>query len=320
TLKSLSNLADATLGAVLNLARSEIEERGHALPAGVRLAVLGLGRLGYRELDYESDLDLIFLHEGADQTGTRVLTSRWCETMVRLLSTLSQDGQLYRVDLRLRPSGREGDLVPSFEGLRDYFQRTAEVWELQAFLKARPVAGDLELGARAVGEIEAVVLDRAARLGQETIVSEVGAMRSRLQQGTGGRRGGARSLKLAPGGIFDVHFSIELLQLRHAVRSPQDKDTLRLLTHLNALGWLSERHLAALYEGYLFLRALEHAMRLVHDRPLGALPSDAARLRDLALAMEDEGMEGLSGERLIDLHRRHTATVRAACESILGAS
>jgi [glutamine synthetase] adenylyltransferase / [glutamine synthetase]-adenylyl-L-tyrosine phosphorylase len=319
TLKSLSNLADATLELVIDLARTEMRERGHEVPETLRLGVLGLGRLGYRELDYESDLDLIFFHDGVGDAGERAAASRWCETIIRILSSLSQDGQLYRVDLRLRPSGGEGDLVPSFEGLRDYFRETAEVWELQSFLKARPVAGDLQLGERAVEEIESLVLERAASLGWVALARQVDSMRGRLQRGAGGRRGAGGSLKLAAGGRFDVHFCIELLQLHHAVRGPADKDTLRLLTHLNELGILSNERLATLYEGYLFLRALEHAMRLVHDRPLGALPGDAMRLRDLALAMEDEGMEGLSADRLLQLYRRHTAAVRSAYRAIVRA-
>ncbi|MFQ5876123.1 MAG: hypothetical protein ACE5JH_00295 [Acidobacteriota bacterium] len=313
-LKCLSNLADATLQAVVLLEAEAMRGGAHQGPAGLKLAVLGLGRLGYREMDYGSDLDLIFVRDegGAEAAGARSAAHRWAEGIVRTLSTLSQDGQLYQVDLRLRPSGSEGELVSSVEGLREYFRESAEVWELQSFLKARPVGGDPELGARAVAEVHSVILERGRRLGPAGLAAAVESMRERLIREPARKDG----VKIGEGGLLDIHFVIDYLRLRHSVSDPDDKDTLRLLSHLGRLGHLAEEPMRVLYEAYLFLRALEHAMRLLYDRPLARLPGDPVRLRELAL---DLGIgEGRSPEReLLEAFRGHTSRVRGLFEAIL---
>ena len=321
-LKSLSNLADACLDAATALAREELGERVRAEGpgGGARLAVLGLGRLGYRELDYGSDLDLLFVVEPEEGVGAevRLAASRWCEEIVRVLSTLSRDGQLYKVDLRLRPSGHEGELVSTPESLRAYFLEEAEVWEMQSFLKARPVAGDLDLGRRTVSAIESLVLDRSREMGDRGISAVIAAMRRRLQDAAGRMPGLARSVKLGAGGILDVHFLIECLQLRHGVRNPADKDTLRLLTHLEGLGLLEDRQLRVLYEGYRFLRALEHEMRLIHDPPLERLPHDPARLGEIAVALDPGAPQSrLAARRLMEAFGSHTLAIRSLYEEVV---
>jgi [glutamine synthetase] adenylyltransferase / [glutamine synthetase]-adenylyl-L-tyrosine phosphorylase len=317
TLKGLSDLADATVEAAMTLGRDAAEERAVPSPAGLRMAVLGLGRLGYRELDYLSDLDLVFVYasEGPDEGGARAAAGRWAAATVRTLSSLSRDGQLYQVDLRLRPSGREGDIVASVAGLTAYFRGEAEVWELQSFLKARPVAGDRDLGARVVSELEAILLERAARLGPATVGRAVEDMGRRLRAGAAGTRAG---FKLGEGGILDVHFAIEFLQLAHSVAAPPDKDTLRMLTHLRNLGLLEEEPLQALYQGYLFLRSLDHTMRLMRERPLDLLPEDPRGLGELARAMEMPGDDPAdTGRRLQVLVRERRRAIRRAYEAVL---
>ncbi len=317
-LKSLSDLAEATLEVTVRLARQELAGPGRPVPRGLRLAVLGLGRIGYREMDYGSDVDLVFVCEAAGRKSeARSLARTWCEGIVRILSTLSRDGQLYRVDLRLRPSGGEGELVTSLEGLVDYVRGAAEVWELQSFLKVRPVAGDPALGARAAETIEALILEQGARQDPDALRAAVDDMRRRLTQKA--HREGWRSVKLGEGGLFDIHFIIEFLQLRHAERNPPDKDTIRLLTHLNRLGHLSDEHLQVLYESYLFFRALDHEMRLTYDRPLEGLPDDPARLAEIALTFE--GAPAEPAERAAHLKetlRRHASAVRRVYEEIVG--
>ncbi len=238
--------------------------------------------------------------------------------MVRILSTLSSDGQLYRVDLRLRPSGRQGDLIRSVSSLRDYFRRDAETWEMQSFLKARPVAGDPSLGLRAVEEIEVLILDRARGVSGSQLAVDVDGMRRRLSE-AGPADAERPNVKLGDGGLLDVHFLIEYLQLRHGIANPEDMDTLRLLTHLNQQEVLGEQSMRHLYEGYLFLRALDHEMRLIHDPPLEYLPADDRRRRELALAMDPLATEGEedTGDRLIETYRRHAHAIRAVYESIV---
>jgi len=285
--KSLSLLADATLDAALVLARDEVRLMGGD-GDGPRLAILGLGRLGYRELDYGSDLDLVFLHDprAGDPAADRAAASRVCEAVVRLLSSLSREGQLYRVDLRLRPSGSKGELVASPGALRAYFQGDADVWEMLSFLKARAVAGDRALGGRAVADVETTLLERAARMPERELVASARDMRRRLLE-AGGGVAGARRPKHGAGGLADIDFAAEYLQLRHGVRGPDDKDTLRLLTLLRERGILGESEMSAFYEGYLFLRGVDHEMRLMHGGPVDALPDDASRLAEIAQCLPE---------------------------------
>jgi len=317
-LKSLSDLADATLRAAVRLARRRLAEEGRPIPAGLKLAVIGLGRLGYREMDYSSDLDLVFVGRTSGRSGgAQALARLWCERVVEMLSSVSRDGQLYRVDLRLRPSGREGELVATESGLEAYFRDAAEVWEMQSFLKARPAAGDPGLGKRCVDAIQSLILEKGTRLGAETLRQAVDDMRRRLVQEA--RREGRGSVKLGEGGLFDIHFVVEYLQLRHGVANPPDKDTLRLLTTLNRLGHLTGPQLTVLYESYLFFRTLDHEMRLVHDRPLRGLPDDPARLSEIGLAFE--GTPRDPAERagnVRDQFERHAAAVRAVYADIVG--
>ncbi|OLC55558.1 MAG: hypothetical protein AUH92_01865 [Acidobacteria bacterium 13_1_40CM_4_69_4] len=317
-LKSLSDLAEATLEVAVRLARQDLHGPGQAGPRGLRLAALGLGRLGYREVDYGSDLDLVFVYETPPgRCAVRSIVRVWCERIVRILSSLSRDGQLYRVDLRLRPSGGEGDLVTSVEGLVNYFHEAAEVWEMQSFLKARPVAGDPALGARAAETLETLILEQGAHEGADVLRAAVDGMRQQLIREA--QCDARRSVKLGAGGLFDIHFIIEFLQLRHGVRNPPDKDTVRLLTHLNRLGHLSESAMQALYEAYLFFRSLDHEMRLIHLRPLDRLPEDDARLAEIALAIGASAAQ--TGELAAGLRvtfERHTAAVRRVYAETIG--
>jgi len=302
----------------VRLARRDVAGPGGIIPGGLRLAVLGFGRLGYREMDYSSDLDLVFICEEKGRKGeTRPLARLWCERTVRFLSSLSRQGQLYSVDLRLRPSGGEGELVTTLAGLADYFGDAAEVWEMQSFLKARPVAGDLLLGGRAVETLEAMILEKGSSLGVEVLREAVDDMRRRLIQEA--RRDGRRNVKLGEGGLFDIHFIIEFLQLRHGVPNPPDKDTIRLLTLLNRLGHLSDAQLQVLYESYLFFRALDHEMRLIHDRPLRGLPDDPIRLAEIGLAFEGAPPDQEGRARHVrETFQRHTAAVQGVYAEIVG--
>jgi [glutamine synthetase] adenylyltransferase / [glutamine synthetase]-adenylyl-L-tyrosine phosphorylase len=312
--KSLSHLADGAVEAALRLARDE----AGGLGPGTRLAVIGLGRLGYRELDYGSDLDLLFVHEteGDDQAARRARASDLCAGVVRILSTHSRDGQIYRVDLRLRPSGSKGDLVASPRALADYFTRGADVWEMQSFLKARPVAGDRALGEQVVGDIERLILTRAAAIPEAELVSTVRDMRERLTA-AGRPDPEARRPKLGRGGLADIDFAIEYLQLRHGVTGPRDKDTLRLLTHLASAHLLGEEEMRAFYEGYLFLRALDHEMRLLGGAPADALPADPRRLQEIASALPEFTDAPESRAALYQAWDLRTAAVRRAFDTVV---
>ena len=311
TLHQLSDLADITVDAALRLARDAVAQKAP------RIGVIGLGRLGSREIDYDSDLDLIFLYDaaGGDSADERAAATRVCEAAVRLLSTLSRDGQLYEVDLRLRPTGSKGELVASPAGLLAYFRNDADVWEMQSFLKARAVAGDFDLATRAARDVEAVVLARGAALPPADLAEAVRDMRRRQREARGGSAG-ERRLKHGPGGLSDIDFAIEFLQLRHRVPGPPQKEARRMLEYLNALGLLAPGPFAALYEGDRFLKNLDHALRLIHGRPMKTLPSDALRL-DEAAALMDRLEDPPAGRDLPEIFDRRTQAVRAAFEAVL---
>ncbi|HET8947119.1 MAG TPA: hypothetical protein VFQ07_09060 [Candidatus Polarisedimenticolia bacterium] len=315
TLHQLSDLADITVDACLRLAREEV-----ATKRAPRLGVIGLGRLGSREIDHDSDLDLIFLYDpaGGDTVEERAVATRICEGAVRLLSTLSRDGQLYQVDLRLRPTGSKGELVASPAGLLAYFRHDAEVWELQSFLKARAVAGDRDLAAQTARDVESVVLARAAAMAPRDLAEAVRDMRRRQREARGGSPG-ERRLKHGAGGLSDIAFAIEFLQLRHRVPGPPQKEARRMLEHLQDLGLLAPEPFAALYEGDRFLKHLDHALRLIHGRPVKTLPLDAGRLQEVASLLD--GLEDPpSGQDLPAIFDRRTQAVRAAFEAVLAPS
>jgi glutamate-ammonia-ligase adenylyltransferase len=315
TLRALSDLADAAVAACLELARGDLD--AEAAEAAGRLAVLGLGRLGYRELDYGSDLDLLFVHAaaGADPARERAAASRACAAVVRLLSTLSRDGQMYRVDLRLRPSGSKGDMVHSAPGLATYFRDAADVWEMQSFLKARTVAGRSDLGEEARVAAERAILDRSGAIAPGDLAFAVRDMRRRLMEAWKGPPD-ARRPKHGAGGLSDVDFAIEFLQLRHGVASPEGKDTPHLLGALRDRGHLGAPEYAALYEGERFLRRLDHELRLLHGRALEALPLDPRHLEELAAGL-DRMDEPPDAATLLPLYDRRTASVRRAFEAVL---
>jgi glutamate-ammonia-ligase adenylyltransferase len=237
--------------------------------------------------------------------------------MVRHLSTLSRDGQLYRVDLRLRPSGGAGDLVYSVGSLGDYIRDQAETWELQSFLKARPVGGDLELGRRGARAIESLLLERARSIGAQQLATDILEMRRRLVEAAE-KDGRLHDVKLGDGGQLDIHFLIEYLQLSHGIDNPEDKDTLRLLTVLSEQQALDENSMRTLYEGYLFMRALDHEMRLIHHPPLRSLPADEGQRRELAEGLDPSASEDPgAGRKLLESYRRHSTAIHRTYEAIV---
>ena len=264
----LADLAAAALRAALAVAVAEsTDEPG-------RLAVIAMGKCGGCELNYVSDVDVVFVAERADQSTTK-LASR----LVRVAGEAC-----FAVDANLRPEGRQGALVRTLEGYTSYYRRWAKTWEFQALLKARPVAGDEELGA-AYAEAVAPMVWNAA--GRDDFVADVQAMRRRVEEHLRPDHA-ARELKLGPGGLRDVEFAVQLLQLVHgrtdaALRSPTTLDALAALCDGGYVGREDGANLAA---SYRFLRLLEHRLQLQRMRRTHLLPApqDVGALRWLARA------------------------------------
>ena len=280
--ESLAELAEAALEAALAIAREEYGE-GHE---ACRLAIIGMGKTGGGELNYVSDVDVIFVAEPAEghdeETALRVGTALATATM-RACSTPTPEGSLWPVDPALRPEGKQGPLVRTISSHKAYYERWAKTWEFQALLKAWVSAGDKEVGLRYKAEITPLVWEAA---GREHFVEDVQAMRRRVEQHVPANEA-ARQLKLGPGGLRDVEFSVQLLQLvhgrtDHALRSTT---TLEALAALARGGYVGRDDAAVLDRAYRHLRCLEHRIQLYRLRRTHLMPVADDDLRRLGRAM-----------------------------------
>lgn len=266
----LADTADAVLAASLRAAEATV--CGDRTPP--RLAVIAMGKCGARELNYVSDVDIIFVAEQADALSTRVATE-----MMRVASTAC-----FQVDAGLRPEGRSGELVRTVESHVAYYQRWAKTWEFQALMKARAAAGDAELAKRYLDELMPMVWIACER---EDFVGEVQAMRRRVEQLVPSEVR-ARELKLGSGGLRDVEFAVQLLQLVHGRNdeSLHVASTVDALAALGAGGYVGREDAANLTASYEFLRLLEHRLQLQRLKRTHLLPEadDEEAVRWLARA------------------------------------
>ena len=284
----LADLADATLEAALAVARAQVGESA----ACCRLAVVALGKCGAQELNYVSDVDVLFVGEPAlDEHGEPVTTTagalavatRVAAAMTRVCSAHTAAGTIWQVDAALRPEGKAGQLVRTLGGMRTYYDQWAKSWEFQAMLKARPAAGDLALGADFVAVIEPGVWQVAEH---DHFVDDVRAMRKRVVDLLPSRDAD-RELKLGQGGLRDVEFSVQLLQLVHgrADERLRQRATLPGLAALVETGYVSRDAGKEFGLAYRFTRAVEHRIQLYRLRQTHLMPTDDADLRRIGRSM-----------------------------------
>ncbi len=289
---ALADLAAAALEAGLALARADLPDAG----AGVRLAVIGMGKGGGRELNYVSDVDVVYVVEpgdGASEADALAVGARLATGLARACSTPSGEPALWPVDAALRPEGKDGPLVRTLDSHRAYYERWARTWEFQALLKARPLAGDVDLGRAYVAMTQPLVW---AAVGREHFVEDAQAMRRRVE-GHVPLDEADRQIKLGVGGLRDVEFTVQLLQLVHG-RADESIRSGSTLTALNALasgGYVGRDHAAQLSVCYRFLRVLEHRIQMWRMQRSHLMPTGEADLRRLArsVGMRAEGPEGL---------------------------
>jgi len=307
--RELADLAEAVLTGTLAAVHADI---AGAAPSA-RIAVIGMGKLGGRELNYVSDVDVMFVHASVDgvsddeaaQEATQV-----CARLLELLNASTTMGRAYEVDPTLRPEGRSGALSRTVEGFVAYWERWAKTWEFQALIKARTVAGDRELGARWLAAAAPYMWPE--RLDPET-VAEVRAMKARIESRPDVLRDGARQLKLGPGGIRDVEFTVQLLQLVHgrADRTLRETGTIPTLAALAANGYVDEEDAAELARTYWSLRRVEHALQLANERRTHTVPADIAVQDRLARALGFRGgPDGSAGAQMMAELARSQARVR----------
>ncbi|MGW2571109.1 bifunctional [glutamine synthetase] adenylyltransferase/[glutamine synthetase]-adenylyl-L-tyrosine phosphorylase [Streptomyces sp. NPDC001537] len=310
TAAELADLATATLRAALAIARAAAPEDA----ALCRLAVIAMGKCGGHELNYVSDVDVIFVGEavdGADEGKALRSATKLASHMMRICSETTVEGSIWPVDANLRPEGRNGPLVRTLSSHLAYYQRWAKTWEFQALLKARPVAGDSELGEEYVAALEPLVWKAAER---ENFVADVQKMRRRVVENIPAAEVD-RELKLGPGGLRDVEFAVQLLQLVHgradaALRSGTTLDALQALA---TGGYVGRADAVQLDEAYRFLRTMEHRIQLYRLRRTHLVPEDEADQRRIGRSL------GLRVDPVAELNRewrRHAAVVRRLHEKL----
>ena len=299
---SLADLAGATLDAGLVLARQEISnpENSVSFPesevSATRVAVIGMGKCGARELNYISDVDVIFVAEpSGDIESSRAMeiATKLVTRMMRIMDEVATEPPLWQVDANLRPEGKSGALVRSLDSHQSYYERWAESWEFQALLKARPIAGDQALGADYIARIWPKVWESTVR---ENFVESVQKMRQRVTDNIPTSEVDAQ-IKLGPGGLRDIEFTVQLLQLVHG-RNDQSirvRDTLGALEALSNGSYIGRDDAERFSAHYRFLRLLEHRIQLSAMRRTHLMPTDERARRSIARAVSVE----LTAEQLI---------------------
>lgn len=300
---SLADAAGAALDAALCVARARVASGGPGIGlfprdqvARTALAIIGMGKTGARELNYVSDVDVIFVGGADDETVAELGESRVIDIATRLavqtmrvIGDVETEPALWEVDPNLRPEGKQGALVRSLASHIAYYDRWAKSWEFQALLKARPIAGDRALGDAYVAAVQPKVWTSAAR---ENFVDSVQRMRERV---TDHIPAGdvPYQLKLGPGGIRDIEFTVQLLQLVHGLTDDtiRQRGTLAALTALVAEGYIGRADGAAFAHHYRQLRVLEHRMQLAGLRRTHLMPrdDDGRRVLARASALADSG-------------------------------
>ncbi|SDP08276.1 glutamate-ammonia-ligase adenylyltransferase [Pedococcus dokdonensis] len=307
---ALADLAEAALEAALAIARVEVGEQAELCD----FAVIGMGKTGGRELNYVSDVDVIFVaepREGVDEASAIAAATGLATHLMRACSTSTGQGTLWPVDAALRPEGKNGPLVRTIASHRTYYERWAKTWEFQALLKARPVAGDRELGAAYIAAVNPLVWQAASR---DNFVEDVQAMRRRVEQHVPAGEA-ARQLKLGPGGLRDVEFSVQLLQLVHG----RSDDSLRSGTTLEALdalargGYVGREDAAMLDASYRLLRTLEHRIQLFRLRRTHLMPTADSELRRLGRAL---GHRSDAAKAVVAQWQQHAREVRRIHERL----
>lgn len=264
------------------------------LDRSARFCVLGLGKLGGEELNFSSDVDVIFLYEGDGQcrrgggqpstVSTVECFTKIAETVTAWLSAQTASGFLFRVDARLRPEGAQGPLVRSFSSLENYYAIAGQTWERLALLKARPIAGDLSLGAELLESLHAF---RYPRHPPPSLLTEIAAMKGRTEREVVGSENLERNVKSGSGGIREIEFIVQAFQLLFAGRYPflQTHSTQTALEQLARYELLDPRQTESLKESYWFLRQVEHRLQLREEQQTHTLPSEPEALERLASSL-----------------------------------
>jgi glutamate-ammonia-ligase adenylyltransferase len=294
TARQISYVADAIVEAALEFALREVRQRHHqgngqgfVLP---RFVVLALGKLGGLELNYSSDIDLIFLWQAANaDTGNQdselqEFVNRVSQVLIQLLAENTEMGFAYRVDMRLRPDGEQGAICPRVDSALSYYDLRGRTWERQAYVKARPIAGDLALGRDYLIRLEPWVYSRYLSLAD---ITGIKALKRRIEKHARAAGRSSSDVKTGHGGIRDIEFVIQFLQLLNGGHESRVRtgNTLEAIERLEQAGVLTRQERSLLEENYCFLRKLEHRLQIMYDLQTHDLPTAEKELAKVARRM-----------------------------------
>lgn len=318
--KSLqTKLAEASIEAALNIVEAELARKYRTGLAALKIAVLGLGKLGSGGIDFDSDLDLIMVYDpqDAEVCGVSAIEfyARAVELFVTALSGVTRDGSLYRIDLRLRPYGKNGGSVISSDAFVEYVEGTAAIWELLAFVKLRAAGGDRVLANSVESRVRSAIHQRAIETDFTSLSNETRDIRLRLEQERSSSLGKKEiDIKFGPGGMLDIYFAVRYLQLRDNI---PDNDAVRstgqVLDRLRERKSISDGEHDVLRRGYDFLSALDHNIRLTIGRST-RLPHAGHK----ALSIIAGRINCNSPDALLQMLSLHRIEIRSAFEQILG--
>ena len=337
TYTMLSELAAGVIQAAYGLVERDLQRQHGSweFPASLQgknrvgFSVLAMGKLGGWELNYSSDVDLIYVYQAPHERtnagkGQQALSGvEYFHTLAReltnVLSAPTAEGALFRVDMRLRPEGQVGPLACSVEDASHYYQTRGRTWERLAFLKAKPIAGDLRIGQVLIRKLAKFVYG-----GRETapqVFSAIHSLRSQMVSKLTSRGELDRNVKLGIGGIREIEFIVQGLQLRWGYRYPsiRDRQTLKSLTKLVQVGKLKIEDLRELKESYIFLRNLEHKIQMVHELQTHLLPSKTEEIAKCAIRMgyTKGDAEKQTADQLLADYSHHSAQVHRLYQRIL---
>lgn len=337
TLGEMTWVAEVCVQAAFDLAEREVLARygvpagagnpGKSSPGRATAVVLAFGKLGGEELNYSSDIDLTFMYseEGETQGGdgrsvvsNREYFTKLAEKCIDALARHTEQGHLFRVDMRLRPMGSKGPLVSSLDAHLYYYESFGEWWERQALLKARPVAGDKDLALSFLDEMRPFIYPKYI---DHRGIRELQGLKRRIERLVDNEGLTRTEVKLGRGGIRDIEFTVQFQQLLNGGRHPELRrtNTLAALSALERTGALTQAEFEGLAEAYLFLRRLENRLQIMTNRQLHILPSDAREKEALARGLGYRGSGGrTAAEALEREYSRHTDKVRELFDKFFG--
>jgi glutamate-ammonia-ligase adenylyltransferase len=331
---ALTDLATVTLDAALGIATREVTRVRPPSPAAAaaRFVIVGMGKLASREMSYGSDLDLVFLYDlqpddaagfaadAVDRMEAQEHCVRIAQRLISAIETPTAQGACYEIDSRLRPSGNQGALVTSIAGLRDHYETQAMLWERQALLRARAVAGD----PRTADAFERLRREQLLRPLPDDARTEIHRIRTRMEQELAAETATHRDLKRGRGGLLDVEAVASWLPLRHGAEFPELLEvdrTERTLAKLAERGLLDAEQARVLIDGWEFLQRMASRLRVVENRSISDLDAERGDLDGLArrLGYAAGAREASARRALLDDYARHTNAIRRVYLAVLGA-